>query len=90
VFELLGISTHQYKYEYPSGFAQTVHNGKYVGQDYNIAIVKFHGSKNSLIFAPEEISDHKRVPRSQLPDCFNRPDQYESFRKAGEELLNIK
>lgn len=86
-FEIIGVSTHQIKYDYPADTALKIHGGKYRGQSYEQVILKFIGNKDKLVFNPEEFKKHKWVNANELEEHLIFPNQYSDHKKAIDELL---
>ena len=85
--EIVGVSTHKIKYDYPPDTILKIHGGKYRGQSYDQVILRLTGDKNKLIFTTEEFKKHKWVKAKELKKYLVFPNQYENHKKAIDELL---
>lgn len=86
-FELIGISSHNIEYDYPPDLALKINGGKFRGQSYEQAILRFVGDKERLVFTPDEFKTHKWVKASELIYYLIFPNQYETHKKAIDELI---
>jgi len=86
-FEIIGTSTHKIEYGYPPDTVLKIHGGKYRGQSYDQAILRFVGKKDKLIFTTKEFKAHKWVKAKDLVKHLIFPNQYKDHKKAIDELL---
>ena len=87
-FEMIGISTHKIKYDYPADTALKINGGKYRGQSYEQVILRFMGDKDKLVFSIEEFRTHKWIKAKELVGHLIFPNQYKNHQKAIDELLS--
>lgn len=85
--EVVGISTHKIEYDYPADTVMKIHGGKYRGQSYEQAILRFVGDKDKLAFSTEEFRGHKWVKAKELEKNLVFPNQYQNHKKAVDEVL---
>lgn len=84
---ILGISSYDIKYDYPVELSLKINGGKYMGQSYKQFVIRFIGDKSKLIFSPEEFRGHKWVRADELHKYLVLPNQYETHKKAINEIL---
>ena len=84
---ILGISSHNIEYDYPTELSSEVNGGKYRGQSYKQVVVRFIGDKNKLIFTPKEFRGHKWVKAKDLHKYLVLPNQYKTHKQAIDEIL---
>lgn len=81
-FQIIGISSHKIKYDYPENTVERIHKGKYRGQSYDQVILKFIGDKDDLKFNANEFKKHKWVKAGELKKYLIFPNQYKDHKKA--------
>lgn len=86
-FEIIGISSHKTKYDYPPELALKINGGKYRGQSFEQVALRFIGNKKKLVFAPKELRTHKWARADELVNCLVFPNQYQDYKKIIDELL---
>ena len=86
-FEIIEISSHRTKYDYPPEMASKLHGGKYRGQYFEKVALRFIGDKKKLVFSPKEIRAHKWVKAGELVNHLVFPHQYRDYKRIIDELL---
>ncbi len=84
--EFIKQSKYGIEYDYPVELAKKIYNGKYRGQSYAQIFVRFRGNKNKLRFN-DEIRTHKWVKAQDLKKYLIFPNQYESVKRAIQDVL---
>jgi len=87
-FEIIGVSSHKTKYDYPPKLAAKMHGGKYRGQSFDQIAMKFIGDKEKLFFSPKELKAHKWVRVDELVNCLINPNQYQTYKEIIDELFS--
>lgn len=85
--EILGKSGVRHSYEYPPELSKSIHGGKYMGQSYEIFVVRFTGNPNDMVLAEEEIASIRWTPIGELSAYLNFPNQFTNIHTAISEVL---
>ena len=85
--EILGKSSVRHSYEYPVELSETLHDGKYIGQSYEIFVVRFTGNPSDMVLAEEEIASIRWSPINDLSRYLNFPNQHKNIVAALSEVL---
>jgi 8-oxo-dGTP pyrophosphatase MutT (NUDIX family) len=86
---IIGPSEYKTKYNYPKKLAESIHSGRYIGQEYDNYLVAVSPAKRDFDFSDVEIRVHKWVKISELEQYFHFPGQYLNIICALNDLKKI-